>query len=41
MVNLFANSGDSNQTLQSVASNVGLHCLIASNPFGRLQTKMG
>ena len=27
MVELFANSGDSDQTPRSVASDVGLHCL--------------
>ena len=27
MVELFANSGDSDQTLRSVASNLGLYCL--------------
>ena len=27
MVELFANSGDPDQTLDSVASDLGLHCL--------------
>ena len=27
MVELFANSGDPDQTLRSVASDLGLHCL--------------
>ena len=41
---LFANSGDPDQILQSVASDLALHCLGGGGGGGRgggLQTKMG
>ena len=40
MVELFANSGDPDQMLHSVVSDLGLH-LFAMFPFRGLQTTMG
>ena len=41
MVELFANSGDPDQTPHSVAPNLGLHCLpITSLGVSRLQLLM-
>ena len=40
MVELFANSGDPDQMLHSVASDLGLHCLPITL-FGGFQTTMG
>ena len=40
MVELFANSGDPDQMLRSVASDLGLHCLPVTLSRG-LQTTMG
>ena len=41
MVELFANSGDPNQTPRSAASDLDLHCLPCSYPFRGIQTTMG